>query len=531
LFLKKDCHFFLKHCRLIHLKMEVDLRKVKQFKKALSLLLFAMISLGMSMPLYAGQLLMSNEFRISGGWSDTYAVDMSSMPPDTYNSASDTWRQSLSSRGAYEIQPGISVSWDLEAYATQWGYDTTSEDAELSWKTVYGTWRTELFTLDVGYIDCNLGTYASARESGGFAIETEMPLGVTMTAFAVLESENAEYDYIDDDIYYYDEDTEEYSTVSTNGALTDDGEEQDSYVFGIGFTKAIGPQLQGGPGGPGGPGSQDGAQDGGPGSQGGQGAQVGAPVAGVDSDVLDWINEDDDDTKGGGPGGRGMHNEVGTYLAVAIDQAYGTERYVAGADVGYTMLGADFSAFVGTFWGSSYDSMMGLLTEDIAGVAVELGVEKSFSDSLTAALKFYWTPGDTDLDDDTTIYADWAGRGEGRMLTDGGGVELFPMDVSLTALNSAGVYGGTLSGEYSLSRTVRLEAGVAYGVPAIDIDDQASTPMSTPWESILQLNAGYTYSVSRALEFKLGASFAQMEGNDTYTKDMWGTSGEMSFKF
>jgi hypothetical protein len=226
-----------------------------------------------------------------------------------------------------------------------------------------------------------------------------------------------------------------------------------------------------------------------------------------------------------------MHNEVGVYFAAAVDQAHGTETYAAGIDAGYTMLDADFSAFVGTFWGSDYDSMMGSYTENIEGVAVELAVEKRFSDSLSASLHLYWTPGDDDLDDDTTIYADWSGRGEGKMLSDGGGVELLPRDISLTSLNSAGVYGGVLSGVYSPTRKVRLESGVAYGIPVIDIDDQDSSPMGIPWESLFQLNAGCTYEISRALEFKLGASWAKLEGNSTYVDDMWGTSAEMRFAF
>jgi hypothetical protein len=465
-------------------------------KNVLSLLL-VLIMLGVSMPLYAGNLIMSNDFRISGGWSDTYTVDMADEPPLPTASASDTWTQGLMSRGAYEVMPGVSISWEIEAYSTQWGYDTTSEDAEFSWKTMYATWEAERFTLDVGYIDCNLGTYASTNESGGFSFEIEPVKGFTVQTFAVLESENAEYDYIDDDYYYaeYDEDTDEwtYSEVETNGTLTDDGDEQDSYAFGFSITHDL---------------------------------PTGEPKVKT-SEVVEWVNEDEDEMTGGGPGGRGMENAVAAYFAVAIDQAHGTETYAAGVDAGYTFMDTKISAFAGTFWGSDYDDM-GESTTDIEGLATQLSFEKQISETLMATLNLYWTPGDTDTDDDVSFYDDWSGHSQSRMLTDGGGVELVPMMVSFTNWNSAGVYGASLSGEYTLNRQTRLESGVVYGVPAIDYDDQSEMDA---WESILQLNAGYTYEVSKALELSLSASTAKIEGNSSYDDAMWGTSAEMRFSF
>jgi hypothetical protein len=467
-------------------------------KNVLSLL-FVLITLGVSVPLFAGDLIMSNEFRISGAWSDTYSVDMSDDLPTTTSSASDTWTQGLTSRGAYEIQKGVSISWEIEAYSTQWGYDTTSEDAEFSWRTMYATWEAERFTLDAGYIDCNLGTYASTNESGGFALEFEPLKGFTVQAFAVLDSENAEYDYIDDDFYYaeYDEDTDEwtYSSVETNGSLTDDDDEQDSYSFGFSITHDL---------------------------------PTGEPVQKT-SDVVDWVNEDEDEMTGGGPGGAGMENAVAAYLAVAIDQAYGTETYAAGVDAGYTFMDIKISAFAGTFWGNSYSDMGPTTgTVDIEGLATQFSFEKELSDTLTATLNLYWTPGDTDAADDVSFYASWTGMGESKMLTDGGGVELMPMMVSFTSYNDAGVYGGSLSGEYTLNKQTRLESGVVYGIPAIDYDDQS--PMDA-WESILQLNTGYTYEVSEALEFQISASVAQIEGSSSYEDAMWGTSAGMTFAF
>jgi hypothetical protein len=197
-------------------------------KKALSLLLFVLIALGMSMPLYAGELNMANSFEVK-----MFNGDRGSYVDGTMNHFS----QILGSKGSYSSEPGFSINWWVEAAAGTWGYDAVDEDGELNFKTIYGKWDTERFGITAGYIDPFFGNGMNYQvdETGGFMIDLKPSKATTITLLGVLSDENSDYDeytYTDDDgtetVIYTDD------SYSEDGEIqSDEGDYEDSWYYGI----------------------------------------------------------------------------------------------------------------------------------------------------------------------------------------------------------------------------------------------------------------------------------------------------------
>jgi hypothetical protein len=193
-------------------------------KKALSLLLFVLIALGMSMPLYAGELSVLNSFNVSMFNGDR-GVDSQLFG-----------KSSIETRGSYSSEPGFSINWWLEAMNRTWGYEDTSEDSEFNWKVLYGKWESERFSVQGGYLDLVFGNGHTLQADGlgGIILDLNATKATTISLLATLADENGD-DYIDDD---YDEDGD--ATENDDGAwLSDEDGEEDTWYFGIQVAQKI----------------------------------------------------------------------------------------------------------------------------------------------------------------------------------------------------------------------------------------------------------------------------------------------------
>jgi hypothetical protein len=198
-------------------------------KKALSLLLFVLIAIGISMPLYAGELNVINSFTVkmfNGDRGDFCTDDDTEEGMGTQNSVS----QLLESKGSYSTEPGFSINWWLEAGGGTWGYTTGSEDYELDWKALYAKWETERFGITAGYLEPYMGNGYNFQIDGigGFIVDLKPAKGTTITLLASLRDENNDYSSDNDD----DE--------NTNGEeVSDDDGYEDTWTYGAQITKDI----------------------------------------------------------------------------------------------------------------------------------------------------------------------------------------------------------------------------------------------------------------------------------------------------
>jgi hypothetical protein len=186
-------------------------------KKALSLLLFTLISIGMSMPLYAGELRMLNEFAVTGFFGDRGDA--------TGHGDQLSFSSILGSRGSYSSEPGFSINWWVEANDKTWGYQDMSEDQELNLKVMYGKYETERFTLSAGYLDVLMGNGHNFQADGfgGFLVDLMPSKTTTITLLASLTNENDADGYVDGD-----------GPLNTDGAwLSDEDGEEDTWMYGI----------------------------------------------------------------------------------------------------------------------------------------------------------------------------------------------------------------------------------------------------------------------------------------------------------
>jgi hypothetical protein len=449
-------------------------------RKPLSLLLFALISLGMSLPLYAGQLTMSNEFVVKGAYVSHYV--------DGVIQENDQWGNIFGSRGSYEVQDGVSVSWGLEAYDKTWGYTDESEDSELAWKNIYATWQTGNLVLDAGYIDKMLaGGLARTDKSGGIGVEYQLSKQDVITSFLVLTSENDADGYIDDD-YVSGE-----AVMNTEpSALSDDGDEQDAYRLAIAYSHTFGAA----PG----------------------------PSAGPPS----------------GPPSAGP--SVGVVYSSMINQAFGTQNHMIGLTGGTSILDTIILADVSTFWGDAAMGPPGMETaSDVTGLAANIRLQKRFTDKLAATLGFYFVLGDEDGDADTYI-ADVEGKGESKMLLAG----LGPMERNdrtmlliggpageINNMSEQGSYAMTLSGDYQISPKATLSAGVAYAIPQVEIESGFGV---VNYDSITELNTGFAYKINESVTFGLGACWVNVDGytamgDSAYEEDQWAAASSLTFAF
>jgi hypothetical protein len=206
-------------------------------KKALSLLLFVFIAVGMSLPAFAGELKMMNNFEVK-----MFNGDRGSLYEGTQNHFS----QIFGSKGSYSSEPGFSINWWVEAAAGTWGYDAVDEDGELNFKTIYGKWDTERFGITAGYIDPFFGNGMNYQvdETGGFMIDLKPSKATTITLLGVLSDENSDYDeytYTDDDgtetVIYTDD------SYSEDGEIqSDEGDYDDDWYYGV----QVAQKLEGG---------------------------------------------------------------------------------------------------------------------------------------------------------------------------------------------------------------------------------------------------------------------------------------------
>ncbi|MDB4610222.1 hypothetical protein OAH46_03935 [Verrucomicrobia bacterium] len=159
-------------------------------KKVLSLLLFVVIVLGMSMPLYAGELKMRNSFNVKMSNLDrgTYGESLSLGSGSQLHIA-----QTLATRGSYMTEPGFSINWWLQGMKGGWGYDATAEDNELNWKALYGKWDAERFSVSAGYLGVMVGNgyNLQAEATPGIQVSLKPTMNTTLSLLAVLDSENA----------------------------------------------------------------------------------------------------------------------------------------------------------------------------------------------------------------------------------------------------------------------------------------------------------------------------------------------------
>lgn len=186
-------------------------------KKALSLLLFVMIALAMSMPLYAGELKVGNMFAVKMFNGDR--GDFSTDVEGTQNYAT----QVLATRGSYASEPGFSINWWVEAGYGGWGYDVGSEDNELWWRLIYGKWDAERFSLSAGTIGAMFGNGYNLQRNGfsGLKLDLKPSKATTVTLLAILTDENAADDTADAEF------------------LSDEDGEEDSWMYGAQLTQKI----------------------------------------------------------------------------------------------------------------------------------------------------------------------------------------------------------------------------------------------------------------------------------------------------
>ncbi|MDB4610014.1 hypothetical protein OAH46_02880 [Verrucomicrobia bacterium] len=185
-------------------------------KKALSLLLFVFIAVGMTMPAVAGDLKMSNGFSVrmfNGDRGDFYQTDMGSQTHIT---------QVLGSRGSYSSEPGFSINWNVEAMNGGWGYSISEEDSELGYKTLFAKWDTERFAISAGYLDVFWGNgwVLQGDGFGGFLVDLKPSKNTTITLLAGLNNENNTYDD--------DGDAEQ---------LSDEDGAEDGWIYGVQLTQ------------------------------------------------------------------------------------------------------------------------------------------------------------------------------------------------------------------------------------------------------------------------------------------------------
>jgi hypothetical protein len=191
-------------------------------KKALSLLLFVMIALGMSMPLYAGELNMSNGFTVK-----MFAGDRNNLGNQTFATSL------LETKGSYASEPGFSLNWWVEFDGKGWGYQDSSEDQEINYKVLFAKWEAERFSVSAGYLDLMWGNGWNIQCDGigGFLVDLKPSSATTITVAAILYDEGITYE--DDD---YDTDTDDDTgedTTSTDDAeYTSDDDYEDTWWFG-----------------------------------------------------------------------------------------------------------------------------------------------------------------------------------------------------------------------------------------------------------------------------------------------------------
>jgi hypothetical protein len=184
-------------------------------KKALSLLLFVLISVGMTMPVVAGELKMMNEFTVK-----MFNGDRTSGPgPVSYLGSQNYVTSLLGSKGSYSAEPGFSLNWWVEAAVKGWGYQDSSEDSELNYKVLFAKWDAERFAVSAGYLDLVLGNGWNLQTdgTGGFMVDLKPSKATTITLLAILADEGL--DYQDDDY-----ESEQISIITGNLASTTDAE-------------------------------------------------------------------------------------------------------------------------------------------------------------------------------------------------------------------------------------------------------------------------------------------------------------------
>ncbi|MDB4610013.1 hypothetical protein OAH46_02875 [Verrucomicrobia bacterium] len=187
-------------------------------KKALSLLLFVFIAVGMSMPAFAGDLKMSNGFEVrmfNGDRGDFYT--------DTDGSQTHVTHL-LSSAGSYSSEPGFSINWNVEAMNGGWGYSISEEDNELNFKALYAMWDAERFAVSAGYLDVFWGNgwVLQGDGFGGFLVDLKATKNTTITLMAGLNSENNDYD--EDD-------------ATDAELLSDSDDTEDGWIYGVQLTQ------------------------------------------------------------------------------------------------------------------------------------------------------------------------------------------------------------------------------------------------------------------------------------------------------
>ena len=115
-------------------------------KKALSLLLFVLIAVGMSLPAFAGELTMRNQFNVTGS-----SVDRGDI---TDYGTQTAFTSIIGSLGSYSAEPGFSINWKVEAMDYTWGVtednDYDGDAGELTWKMLYSSSINR--TLDVIFV-------------------------------------------------------------------------------------------------------------------------------------------------------------------------------------------------------------------------------------------------------------------------------------------------------------------------------------------------------------------------------------------
>jgi hypothetical protein len=191
-------------------------------KKALSLLLFVLIALSMSMPLYAGELKMRNGFDVKG-----FVGDRGDFVEGTQNH----FTQNLGLSGSYSTEPGFSINWNAEAATYGWGYTTGTEDKEFGWKALFAKWEAEKFNVTAGYLDVKVGNgfnFQVDAAMGGFIVDLKPAKATTISLIAILDSENTDYD-----------DGAGGPPYETDAELLTDEDADDNWIYGAELSQQI----------------------------------------------------------------------------------------------------------------------------------------------------------------------------------------------------------------------------------------------------------------------------------------------------
>jgi hypothetical protein len=191
-------------------------------KKALSLLLFVLIALSMSMPLYAGELKMRNGFDVKG-----FVGDRGDFVEGTQNH----FTQNLGLSGSYSTEPGFSINWNAEAATYGWGYSTGSEDKEFGWKALFAKWEAEKFNVTAGYLDPKVGNgmnFQVDSAMSGFIVDLKPTKATTISLLAMLTDENTSYTDSTGDI-----------TANVDAELLSDDGAEDAWTYGVELSQMI----------------------------------------------------------------------------------------------------------------------------------------------------------------------------------------------------------------------------------------------------------------------------------------------------